>query len=162
MKDIKCFEGMYAVTSCGKVWSYKQKKFLKPWKNNKGYLCVTLYKKGNNSKKTFLVHRLVAGAYLENKENLKEVNHKDENPLNNCLNNLEWCDRKYNRNYGTANLRISIKQGHRVHCIETGMIFNSEKKAADYYGIRQCALNKHIRGDKNYKHVKYLHFEGVD
>lgn len=99
MKDIENFEGLYAVTSCGKVWSYKSKKFLKPIAMKSGYLQVGLYKDGE--KKKYLIHRLVAETYLPNPENLPQVNHKDENKANNCLQNLEWCDSKYNINYGT-------------------------------------------------------------
>lgn len=99
MKDVKNYEGLYAVTSCGKVWSYYSKKFLKPGATNNGYLQVILYKDGKM--KHYKIHRLVAEAYIPNPENLPEINHKDENKTNNCLQNLEWCDHKYNINYGT-------------------------------------------------------------
>lgn len=99
MKDIKNYEGLYAVTSCGKIWSYHSKKFLKLSTDSEGYLKVCLYK--DNGKKQYYIHRLVAMAYLPNPENLPQINHKDENKTNNCLQNLEWCDSKYNNNYGT-------------------------------------------------------------
>ena len=105
MKDIKNYEGLYAVTPEGEVYSYKSKKFLKPGVNHKGYLFVNLCK--NGKVKCCRVHRLIAMAYLPNPENLPQVNHKDENKTNNCLQNLEWCDNKYNHNYGTINERIS-------------------------------------------------------
>ena len=98
MKDIVGYEGLYAVTSCGKVWSYKRKKFLTPG-INKGYLYVILCKDGKV--KNYRLHRLVAEAYIPNPENLPQVNHKDENKANNCLQNLERCDASYNNNYGT-------------------------------------------------------------
>ena len=100
MKDVKGYEGLYAVTSCGKVWSYRNKKFLEPDISNSGYLRVSLYK--NGKMKHYSVHRLVAEAYIPNSENLPQVNHKDENKTNNCLQNLEWCDAKYNMNYGNC------------------------------------------------------------
>lgn len=106
MKDIKGYEGIYAITSCGKVWSYKNKRFIIPRPNEKGYLRIKLYK--NGSYKTFGVHRLVAEAYIPNPENKEQVNHKDENKSNNCVNNLEWMTNKENANYGTRNERISI------------------------------------------------------
>lgn len=104
MKDVKGYEGLYAITSCGKVWSYKNKKFLKPGIYKKGYLYVNLWKDGGF--KTKQIHRLVAEAYIPNPDNLPQVNHKDENKANNCLQNLEWCDCKYNNNYGTRNEKI--------------------------------------------------------
>ena len=105
MKDIVGYEGLYAITTEGEVWSYKSKKFLKPGVSHKGYLFVNLCK--NWYVKCVRVHRLVATAYIPNPENHPQVNHKDENKTNNCLQNLEWCDGKYNHNYGTINERIS-------------------------------------------------------
>lgn len=75
--------------------------------DNDGYLNVCLSKDGES--KTYGVHKLVALTYIDNPNNLPEVNHKDENPANNCVDNLEWCDRSYNINYGTANKRRSEK-----------------------------------------------------
>ena len=104
MKDIVGYEGLYAVTSCGKIYSYRRKKFLKPDINASGYLKVGLSKDGQRKK--YFIHRLVAEAYIPNPEGLPQVNHKDENTENNCLQNLEWCDPKYNANYGTRNDKI--------------------------------------------------------
>ena len=64
MKDIKGYEGLYAVTSCGKVWSYRRKIFLSPSYDNNGYLMVNLSVGGNV--KTKYIHRLVAEAYIPN------------------------------------------------------------------------------------------------
>ena len=105
MRDVKGYEGLYAVTSCGKVWSYMSQKFLEPSADKKGYLKVNLCK--NGKAKNFRVHRLVAEAYIPNPNNLPMINHKDENKTNNCLQNLEWCDAKYNINYGTRNEKVA-------------------------------------------------------
>ena len=88
MKDVVGYEGLYAVTSCGKVWSYKYKKFLKPWTNRWGYLNVQLYKDGKG--KIYKIHRLVAEAYLPNPDNLPQVDHIDNDKTHNYLNNLQW------------------------------------------------------------------------
>ena len=88
MKDIKNYEGLYAVTSCGKVYSYKRKKFLKPLATIWGYLRVNLYK--DDKMKSYMIQRLVAEAYIPNPENLPQVDHIDENKTHNYLNNLQW------------------------------------------------------------------------
>lgn len=140
MKDIKGYEGEYAITSCGKVWSYKNKKFLQLRFGNHGYLVVTLCKDGNS--KTFLVHRLVAEAYIPNPDNLPQVNHKNEVKTHNWINNLEWATAKYNINYGTRNKRASKK----VQCIETGEIFNSVTEAAIFVNRGVNALSMCLTG----------------
>lgn len=127
MKDIKDFEGLYGITSCGRVWSYRAEKFLRPAKM-KGYFYVMLTKNGKQKK--MYVHRLVAEAYIPNPENYEQVNHKDENPENNCFANLEWCDRQYNINYGTRNKRVADALGKKVRCVETDVIYNSMIEAA--------------------------------
>lgn len=101
-KDIEGYEGFYQVSNFGNVKSlnfqgrgYQQNLALK--KNCKGYYWVMLYKFG--SKQPLLVHRLVANAFIQNPNNYKHVNHKDENPLNNNMENLEWCTASYNVRY---------------------------------------------------------------
>lgn len=75
--------------------------------SNKGYYYVILHKEG--VKYTKRVHRLVAETFIPNPDNLPVVNHKDENPLNNTVENLEWCTVQYNNNYGTARERQKEK-----------------------------------------------------
>ena len=104
MKDIKNYEGLYAVTSCGKVWSYTHKRFLNPQCNGH-YYQVNLSKDGKT--RHHFIHRLVAEAYLLNPNSLPQVNHIDENKANNAVTNLEWCTVKENANHGTRNARIS-------------------------------------------------------
>ena len=94
MKDIVGYEGLYAVTSCGKVWSYRNKKFLTPGVHNKGYLIVCLCKDGKE--KMYRVHRLVAEAYLPNPDNLPQVDHIDGNKTHNYVNNLQWITNRDN------------------------------------------------------------------
>lgn len=103
----------YMVSTIGTVKRMASNKGRYKWReheikahyNNKGYALVDLW--GNNKRKQFLVHRLVAIAFIPNVNGLPEVNHKDENPKNNCVDNLEWCDRIYNMNYGSCPTRIS-------------------------------------------------------
>ena len=104
-KDIERYEGLYQVSNLGNVKSLISNKILKPAKNKNKYLQVGLCKQGKM--KTYLVHRLVAKSFISNPNNLPEVNHKDEDKTNNASSNLEFCDAKYNNNYGTRNERIS-------------------------------------------------------
>ena len=55
MRDVKGYEGLYAVTSCGKVWSYKSDRFLSPCKTKSGYMFVRLCKNGKVKKMYFFV-----------------------------------------------------------------------------------------------------------
>lgn len=108
-KDIKGYEGLYQVSNEGNVVRlWKKSKKLISQETSRGYKRVHLYKNGISQHHS--VHRLVATAFVENPDNLPQVNHKDENPGNNKVENLEWCDAKYNRNYGTCNERIRKAQ----------------------------------------------------
>lgn len=102
-KNIMGFNG-YQVSNLGRVRSLKTYKILKQTTNSQGYKTLGLCKRSKIS--TFLVHRLVADAFIPNPDKLPCVNHKDENPSNNCISNLEWCSYKYNINYGTCIYRI--------------------------------------------------------
>lgn len=105
---IRGFEGLYEISVDGEVKSLNynrtgKERILKLGKDGHGYPQVVLYK--DEKRRNFLVHRLVAEAFIPNPEHLPEVNHKDENPLNNKVENLEWCNHKYNMNWGTRNKR---------------------------------------------------------
>ena len=139
MKDVKEYEGEYAITRDGQVWSYKRKKFLKP-RLVGGYHQVVLCKDGK--KKDLYIHRLVAEAYIPNPDNLPQVNHKDEDKSNNCVENLEWCDAKYNINYGTRTKKISKP----VYCEELNRTFKSQVEAARELGLKQCNIVSCCKG----------------
>ena len=104
-KDIDGYEGLYQVSNLGRVKSlhHNKEKILKGSYNSKGYYFVKLCKNGIS--KSIFVHRLVAQEFIPNPDNLPIVNHKDENPRNNNVDNLEWCTQKYNANYGTVRER---------------------------------------------------------
>ena len=108
-KDIEGYPN-YQISTMGRVKSLgnnktRKDKILKSYKNNKGYLVVHLYKEGKV--KGYSIHRLVTSAFIPNPNNLPQVNHKDEDKTNNRVDNLEWCDNDYNRNYGTRTERVA-------------------------------------------------------
>ena len=141
MKDIKGYESLYAVTSCGRVYSYRGQKFLTPISDKDGYLRIKLCKNGNH--KWFRIHRLVADAYIPNTDNLPQINHKDENKANNCLQNLEWCDCKYNNNYGT---RIEkIKKPILQYDLD-GNFVREWESASDVGREVQCNICRCLKG----------------
>lgn len=154
MKDIKGYEGLYAVTSCGKVWSYKNKKFLKPRSTKQGYLRVCLYKKGEPQ--DFYIQRLVAEAYLENPNNYDEVSHLDETRNNNCVNNLSWVSKKENCNMPLHKKRQSEAQTGKTrnnkpisqYTLDEKFLktFNSATEASKVTGIDNSSIGKAANG----------------
>ena len=99
------------------------------------------------------VHRLVAQAFVLNPAGLPEINHIDENPLNNCAENLEWCDRKYNMNYGNTPLKFNEKNKKPVEAMgERGelIVFNSIY-CARKLGFDSSGVIRAIRAKKKYK-----------
>lgn len=114
-KDIKGYRGYYQISNLGRIRScdrdisdinktqHIKGKIIKPTNNGNGYLIVSL--RINGKRKNHYVHRLVAESFIDNLENKPEVNHKDFNPYNNCVNNLEWSTRKENILYSNVNGR---------------------------------------------------------
>ena len=148
-RDIEGYEGKYQVSNKGRVKSLNYHRsgkevILKQCKSKDGYLKVCLFKNGKET--TFSVHRIVALAFINNYNNCPEINHKDEDKTNNCVENLEWCDRKYNVNYGSAIEKMvqTRKLRKKILCIETNQIFNSCRDAGksvnvDHGNISKCA-----------------------
>ena len=110
-KEIKGFNGRYEISNLGRLRSYAQDRINGKIKNGnrdrKGYMTCVLYDE-NGEKHNWKIHRLVAEAFIENPDNLPQINHKDEDKSNNRIDNLEWCTNDYNASYGTKSLRVSI------------------------------------------------------
>ena len=159
-RDVKDYDGLYLVSNLGRVKSLNYRRtgreeILKPSMNTCGYLFVDLSKYGKQ--KAFLVHRLVAEAFIPNPENLQQINHKDEDKTNNCVWNLECCDYQYNNNYGTHNkrsaeARTNGKCSKRVLQInkDTGEVIREWISLSEVYrqlgylqeNISKCCLGK--------------------
>ena len=166
-KPVDGFEGFYAVSNLGRVKSLgndksRKEKILKPEKTKKGYLRVNLYR--NGKMKHFAVHRLVAEAFLPNPEGFEQINHRDEVKDNNCVSNLEFCDCKYNINYGTHNERVAAARSKSVEASrfsdfrEIELRFPSTMEA-DRNGYKQgnvaacCRECFHREGNNKYKNL---------
>lgn len=109
----------------------------------------------NNKCKKMLIHRLVANSFIPNPNKLPNINHKDENKSNNMIDNLEWCDAKYNCNYGTRNQRLY----HSVICVELGKIFNSIKEASKELEIQQAHISGCCNKRRHYNTAGGYHWK---
>lgn len=108
-KDIPGYEGLYQASNLGKIrslYNYRKYNVLTP-RIKRGYYQIGLRK--NGVRKWHQVHRLVANTFISNENNLPQVNHKDENRLNNCVDNLEWCTASYNNCYGNRIEKVKSK-----------------------------------------------------
>lgn len=163
--------GLYQVSNLGRVKSlenrsnHKKEKILTSHIRNQ-YYGVALYR--DSRYKNYTIHRLVAEAFIPNPDNLPEVNHKDENKLNNYVDNLEWCDKKYNINYGYSaisrqiqNRKRGLSMSKKVLCVETGVIYSSIIEAYRQTGVGQKEIINVCKGKPHYKtaggyHWKYI------
>lgn len=117
-RNVVGFEGMYKISNKGRVMSIRGKTplVLNPQVNRAGYRRVAIHVRPFAGH--YMVHRWVAEAFIPNPNNLPFVNHKDENPANNSVENLEWCTSVYNNTYGTA-----LEKSHRKRIDNNRTIF---------------------------------------
>lgn len=161
-KDIEGYEGYYQVSNLGRVrsldslaWNhngYAPKKgvVLVSRANATGHHTVHLSKDGKS--KIQFVHRLVACAFIPNPNNYPIINHKDENPSNNCVENLEWCTHKHNMNYGNRPFIGNAKCLKQID--KDGIVvgrFRSLAEAARKTGINRGNISSVLNGGK-YRH----------
>lgn len=155
-EPVRDYEGLYEVSNLGRVKSlskfhctsknhsslgyWSKEKILKSIVGVQDYLYVNLYKnKKNNFKR---IHILVAQAFIKNPNKFPMVNHKDENVMNNVVSNLEWCDNKYNLNYGTAQERKAQKHNKPILQFDLNGNFIKE-----YESITQASKELNIKLD---------------
>ena len=162
-KSIEGYEGIYEISSLGRVKSlsrekimpngticFTKEKILKQNRNINGYISISLYK--NNKCHAFRIHRLVAKAFIENPNKFSEVNHKDENKENNKYINLEWCDKTYNNNYGTKKQRQIDTRSKTIYQYdingylirEWNNISEASNKGYSRECIYKCAIGSNI------------------
>lgn len=153
-KPIKDFEGLYEVDDLGNVYSVRRNKIMSPVIINSGYYTVKLSK--NKILTRYLIHRLVAQAFLDNPDNLPCVNHKDEDKTNNSVDNLEWCTYQYNNSYNDKGRRISATKSIPVYQFDlNGNLikeWKSMKEAGKSLGIDEANISAACSGKlKTYK-----------
>lgn len=165
-KDIPNYEGKYKISNMGNVISCYDGNIyqLKPMKTIHGYLQVALYNHG--IKTVWKVHRLVAITFIDNPNNYPCVNHKDENRLNNCVDNLEWCSYKYNNEYHDRHKKYAYKTAYKLgHTIQQYDL--NHNLIATYYSIIEVCrqlniprttLTRYIHKGKPYN--GYIFIEG--
>lgn len=164
-KDIYGYEGLYQVSNQGRIKSLPKKDgfYLTPERFLQGgisnnYRCVTLCK--NGKQKSFSIHRLVAKAFVPNPDNLPQINHKDENKLNNRYDNLEWCTSAYNVNYGNCISKRAKTQRDskcqinnpassvKIRCFENNEVYPSIREAERQLNIDGSCISKVCRGKR--------------
>lgn len=157
MKAITGYEGRYSVTKCGMVYSHITNRFKKNTLRNDGYLATTLID-SEGGKKTFLVHRIVATAFLSVEKGKDCVNHLDRNKSNNRLENLEWCTYSENNahyldNYKEPNSYNSYDEETVVKIIKYIMDGWRRVDIAESMGLTLNQV-KYILGSDHYEHYK--------
>ena len=150
-KDVPDYEGYYQVSNLGNVKSVKKNRNLKMLVTNRGYHRVDLSK--NNVVKHHQVHRLVIIAFKGYDANPERncVNHKDENPRNNNLDNLEWVTTKENTNYGTGLYRRGLKRQKPIYAVDkTGkkQPFESIKTCSSKLNLSSAHIVQVLKGQR--------------
>lgn len=146
-RKIKNYQN-YEISNLGRARSLNcgRERILKTRKHPSGYELINI--KG----KTYKIHKLVAEAFIPNPYDYKEINHKDEDKLNNRVDNLEWCNRKYNCNYGSLPKKVAERFSKPVFLIDIKselkpmMFFESAMQAERLFGIDHSSIIKCCRG----------------
>ena len=154
--DIPGYEGQYQVSTYGRVRSldhygsngvsmilYKGK-ILKPCMGSEGYPHIYL---SGGPQRSFMIHRLVAGTFIPNFDNKREVNHRDENKLNNLVSNLEWLSSKENANYGTRNSRVVKARKESGFIKGVSMLNLDGNLVRDFESLSDAA--KYVNGNRS-------------
>lgn len=147
------YEGLYEVSNLGRVaslpkYNFKTTRIMNPTVNKRNGRCSVILCKTPTDHKRISVHRLVATAFVDNPNRYTEVNHIDENPLNNSADNLEWCDRNYNMHYGKMNeFYKSFKRP--IKAIKEGTVVNYDSITdAVKDGFSRSTIKKALRTGK--------------
>lgn len=155
-KEIPGFENLYEASNTGKIRSRRRE--LKQYWHNKTYYTLCLSK--NNKTKTHTVHRLVLMTFIPNLENRFCINHKDGNPKNNNISNLEWCTHSYNNKHAYRIGLMKSGQNHhyaKLNNIQVRVIRKcqdlSQREIGKIFGVCQGTISL-IKLNINWNHLK--------
>ena len=142
-RDIKGYENDYQISTTGRLRSVKSNLIMKPMVATNGYLVACLWK--DNKQRKITIHRLVADTFIPNPANLPEINHIDEDKKNNRVENLEWCTRLYNMNYGNVGRKISNANKGKIPGEETRKKLSLDTSRKRW--INNGTINKYVYVD---------------
>lgn len=147
MKNIPGFQGLYAATPEGGIWSNFDKKFLATYDNGFGYIYTSI------AGKNYRVNRLIAKTFIPIPEELQgyplsqlDVGHRDDDRSNNNVHNLYWTTRSENLSTEHYREAQKVKQFTPIKCVETGEVFPSQAAAARWAGIHKYGINNVLKG----------------
>ena len=151
-------KGLKIKTNFGSSFKIYPERIINPWKDKKGYLYIDISYFPN--KKRFLLHRLVAIHFINNKENKPQINHKDGNKSNNCVENLEWCTAKENLKHA-VDTGLNKKEGvdnykskfSKEDIINIRKIKGSQQSIANIFNVSQTCIGS-IKRQITYKNIK--------
>lgn len=146
-KDIPGYEGLYVVSTLGKVKNKRTDKILKPMHNGNNYFQVEIRK--NGVPKRCLVHRLVAQSFFSDFSTDLEINHKNGDKADNRLCNIELVTRSENLIHRTYDLGVPVAMNpiRAVKCIDTGVVYRSIHEAARAVKTTQSNISRCLCGD---------------
>jgi hypothetical protein len=138
----------YLVSNTGEIKGVKTGKIRKKNINHEGYYFVCVSLGSRDIKPCIKVHRAVAETFLENMENLPDINHKDGNKLNNHINNLEFCTHQYNILHAYKNELIK-ENGKKIICLNNLQVFDKIIDAANWCGCKDSTISDYLASRKN-------------